>query len=347
MTTITEFLKNMELSRLLSLARVAALRETGIDDPKILAASLVQQEYLTYWQAKELLSGRKNFFLGGYRLLEKLGEGRIGSVYKAERITSGHVVAVKFLRSHMADKPEAVARFLREIRVTAALSHPHVVVTHDAEVIDSGQIFVMEYVEGKELKDWIAEHDGLPIPWSCECARQVALGLQHIHENGLVHRDLEPGNLMVIGDSLQEPPWVKIMDLGLVRMLAADEDSITMEGQMLGNIDYVSPEQAENAQKTDIRSDIFSLGCVLYETLAGRQPYSGNSIFQKIAARDESPPLVGSLRPGIPAELDAVVNAMLQPDREARIQTPRQVADALTPFAMPLDETDADLIPLE
>jgi serine/threonine protein kinase len=175
------------------------------------------------------------------------------------------------------------------------------------------------------------------VNWSCECIRQAALGLQYAHERGIVHRDIKPSNLLLVQKSLREPPHVKIADFGLARagLEVVDGQGLTRIGQGLGTSEYVAPEQASDSTTADIRSDIFSLGCTLFETLTGKLPFRGGNSFERLMARfkqDASP--VSSLRPGIPPELDHVVARMIARDAERRYQTPAEVAQALAPFCV-------------
>jgi serine/threonine protein kinase len=195
----------------------------------------------------------------------------------------------------------------------------------------------MEYVNGRDLNDWIAEYGKLPIDWSCECIRQAALGLQYAHEQGLVHRDIKPGNVLVAEDPNGGPPVVKILDMGLARMhseVLADESELTQTGQIMGTPDYISPEQAKNTKAADIRADIFSLGCTLFKMLTGQVPFAGGNAMEKLAARfSGDAPLASSLRDDIPTRLDLVLSRMLAREPDRRYQLPMDVAQALVPFS--------------
>lgn len=313
--------------------QVTAGAETATDA----AAALVEQNLLTDWQSQKLLSGSTTFRFHTYKFIDKLGEGKMGEVYRVERFDVGRVVALKFLRKRVARQPDAQVRFLREIEAVSALEHPHIVRTHYAEVVDGKQLLVMEYVDGRTLRDWLSAEEPLPIRWACECIRQAALGLQHIHEHGFIHRDLEPGNLMVTGAGTDTRPHLKILDLGMSRITLPVKkgDSLTAEGQILGRVDYISPEQAESSKHADIRSDIYSLGCILFELLAGRQPFPGKNVFERIAVRSKGPPSLREFRPEVTEELEQVVSRTLAPNPDQRYQTPAELAQALAPFAYP------------
>ncbi len=339
-TTVQEFLQLLEKSTLLSPEQLAEIWNWPEDQPKSFAARLVEEDRLTSWQAQQLLAGkgsRSQFYLGKYKLLELIGLGGMGAVYKAMQPGIVRTVALKKLHKQVLKQPKAVERFLREIRSAAAVDDPHVVRAYDANCDNDVYYLVMEYVSGKNLKMWIKEQKSLPIGWSCECIRQAALGLQHAHELGMLHRDIKPSNLLVTqgdGDGL---PVVKILDLGLARFSSEtpQDGELTRSGQVLGTPDYMAPEQARDSKSADIRADIFSLGCTLFELLTGKLPFGGASIMEKLMARaTEDAPLVHSLRADIPPDLGAVVAKMLARDPKLRYSTPAEVAHALAPYAI-------------
>jgi len=271
--------------------------------------------------------------LGEYRLLEKLGEGGMGTVYKALHTKLEKLVAVKVLpKSRMQDE-RAVARFEREMKAVGRLNHPNIVQALDAREIDGTPLLVMEYVEGMDLAELVRPLGPLRIADACELARQAAVGLQYAHEHGLVHRDIKPSNLMLttLGD-------LKILDLGLARLQksAAEGEELTGTGQMMGTSDYIAPEQALESHTVDIRADIYSLGCTLYRLLCGRPPFGGaeyDTPMKKATAhvRDPIPP-VQTVRDDVPEPLAALVDRMLAKEPARRFSTPKEVADALEPF---------------
>jgi len=331
------FLQRLENSRLLSpeqLARVSA--EAPRDEPKALAIWLLKNGLLTRWQAQRLLAGQDRFFFGKYRLLEQLGQGGMGTVYKAqEEHGLKRLVALKIISQKALQRPNAEKRFLREVQVAAALNHPHIVAAYEADKSHGQYYFVMEYVPGKDLGAWIREFGMLPLDWSCECIRQTALGLQHAHEKKLVHRDIKPANLLVVAGSPGEPPTVKILDLGLARFVdpTSDNTDLTGTGEVMGTVDYMSPEQARNTKTADIRADVFSLGCTLFKMLTGDVPFPGANVTEKLMARAmQDARRVRELRPEVPAKLDALLAKMLARKPEDRFQTPGEVAEALLPF---------------
>ena len=301
-----------------------------------IAQQLVERRLITPWHAQMLLAGRHAFFIGKYKLLEQLGQGGMGTVYKAEQVPLGRTVALKVMAPGLVTDSAAVARFHREIRAAAALDHPHIVAAYDAESVQNTHFLVMEYVAGQDLGKWIHQVGRLPIAWSCECIRQAALGLQHACECGVVHRDIKPANLLVTQAPGVPGPFVKILDMGLARFAnpANTEGSLTHTGVVMGTVDYIAPEQAIDARTADIRSDIFSLGCTLFRMLAGRLAFPGENVIERLTARGATvAPRVRGLRPEVPPALDAVLAKMLTRDPGQRYQTPLEVSLALAPFA--------------
>lgn len=337
LTSVQDFLKLTEKSTLLSPEQLADVRTWPEEEPQTLAARMVNAGWLTKWQSQQLLAGKGQFSLGRYRLLDQIGQGGMGAVYKAVQPSIGRTVALKVMNKQVLKQANSVSRFLREIRSAAVLDHPNIVRAYDADCDRDVYFLVMEFVTGRNLKSWINLEESLSVGWSCECIRQAALGLQHAFEQGMVHRDIKPSNLLVTQCENGGMPLVKILDLGLARFVSEtqDEGDLTRSGQVLGTPDYMAPEQARNTKTADIRADIFSLGCALFELLTGRLPFPGNNVMEKLMARatDDAPPM-RMYRPDIPAALDAVVARMLARDPQLRYGTPVEVAQALAPFAI-------------
>ena len=332
--TTAEFLQLVEESHLLDEEHLTIARgcAEACKDSKSLARELIRQDCLSRWQAEQLLAARTTFFLGKYKLVGKIGAGGMGAVFKAEQSPLRRVVAIKVLSRELLDSPEAVRRFQREIRAVSSLNHPNIVAALDAGCVGKVHFLAMEYVEGKDLRAWLQQYKQLPISWACECIRQAALGLQHAHEQGLIHRDIKPSNLLVTCAAPDDPPSVKILDLGLARFTNTTEKrtELTSTGQVMGTFDYISPEQAENTKNADIRSDVFSLGCTLFELLTGTVPFGGETPTEKLfarAARDA--PRARSLRPEVPLLLDDVIARMLCRKVAERFQSPQEVVEAL------------------
>jgi serine/threonine protein kinase len=325
-----EFFRLLKKSRLLSSAqRVEAKRLCqGISDSSA-AEELVRHHLLTPWQSAQLLRGRTRFHLGKYKLLKFRGRGAMGLVFKAQHPELERTVAVKILSNSLLENPRSVARFLREIRSAAVLNHPNIVVAYDADKVGNTYCLVMEYVSGRSLKALCLEHGPLPVLWSCECARQTALALDHIHTRGLVHRDVKPSNLIVTARSADNRMQVKLLDVGLSRFVseAEEEGSLTRDGQIVGTGDYMAPEQVAHAKDADIRADIYSLGASLFQLIAGQVPLAGGSLLQTYMNRlEKDPPPLSKLVPNVPRGLDAVLAKMLKRAPEERYQTPVELA---------------------
>ena len=344
-----EFLDRLERSDLLTRDDLAAL-QVEIDPVRDavqvepLGRKLVRRGQLTGWQLQMLLSGRDAFHLGNYRLLDLLGRGGMGTVFKAEHVVLGRVVAVKVMARRLVKSASHVARFQQEIQAVAAIDHPNVVRAIDAESVDDDHFLVMEYVDGANLGS-IAERRGrLAVGEACEFIRQAALGLSAAHQQGLVHRDLKPSNLMLTWTA-DSQPLVKILDMGLARFADAEqaEGGLTKTGQMMGTPDYMSPEQAWDTKAVDIRGDIYSLGCTLFRFLVGAPPFQGENPFQTLMARTNlAAPTLRSIDPELPRGLEAVVAKMLRRDVAERYGDPAEVAEALTEFSSPPTRRDVE-----
>ena len=247
-----------------------------------------------------------------YKILEKIGEGGMGVVYKAEDLSLQRTVALKFLSPHSLDDPESKERFLREARSAASLDHPNVCTVYEIGEQDGQTFLSMAFIEGKTVKDKIAERP-LPLDEALHIALQIGEGLREAHENGVVHRDVKPHNVM-----LTSRGQVKIMDFGLAQL--AGRSQITKTGLALGTLSYMSPEQLEG-QTVDRRSDIWSFGVVLYEMMAQRTPFDAEHQ-QAIShgIMNEEPEPVTALRSGLPIEIDRVLGKALAKSPEQRYQ---------------------------
>lgn len=279
-----------------------------------------------------------------YRIIKLLGAGGMGLVYQAEHRMMERPVALKVIKRNFLSNSTAVERFEREVKAAAKLSHPNIVVAHDAEQAGDLHFLVMEYVDGVSLAKLVEKRGALPVVNSCHYIRQAALGLQHAFERGMVHRDIKPQNLM-----LTRQGQVKILDFGLARLareagpisedgterdVAPVAGGLTMAGTILGTPDYMAPEQASDSRQADIRADIYSLGCTLYFLLAGRVPFPQGSVTQKIASQMvHTPPPISQLRQGLPDDLVRIIEKMMAKDPADRFQTPAELAQALLPFA--------------
>jgi hypothetical protein len=271
--------------------------------------------------------------IGPYRLLNKLGEGGMGVVFRATHMLLGKVVALKVLPAERLGDAKAVARFVREMKAVGCLRHPNIVQGTDAGEVGGRHFLVMELVEGLNLAELLNRRGPLPTAEACEVIRQAACGLQHAHEHGLVHRDLKPSNLM-----LTPAGEVKVLDLGLARLsaeLAAEE--LTGTGQLLGTVGYMAPEQAFARYAVSIRADIYSLGCTLYKLLTGRTPYQGPAydtpLKVLLAHANEPVPPIRAIRPEVEQGLAAVLDRALAKEPANRFATPAELAEGLRPFS--------------
>jgi serine/threonine-protein kinase len=324
----------MESARLQELTRELAPRFT---EPRALAKELLQRAWLTPFQLNRLFQGRvQDLILGSYVLLEPLGEGGMGTVYKARHQRLDRIDALKVIRKNLLTNPKAVERFQREARAAARLSHPNVITVYDANESGDVHYLAMEYIVGTDLAKLVKQAGPLPAAQACDYVRQGALGLQHAHERGLIHRDIKPSNLLLT----QDGSTVKLLDLGLARLQSATPEdttnhSLTDTGAVVGTPDYIAPEQARNSREVDIRADIYSLGCSLYYLLTAKIPFPGETLTEKLIKHQlEEPEPLPQVRPDVPAEVAAVVRRMMNKRPEDRYQTPAQVAGALAPFAV-------------
>ncbi len=293
-----------------------------------LARQAVHAKELTLWQAQQLLAGRTSGFrVDRYVLLDMIGQGGMGRVYLATDSRLNRRVALKILSPERVNNPRAVARFQREARVGAQLQHENLVRIYDFGESSGRYYLVMEYIEGKTIGTLISEQGPIPPATAVRLVRQVASGLDHAHQKGLIHRDVNPYNILVTRDGI-----AKLADLGLAINLAED-DRVTREGATVGTFDYVAPEQARHSHSADIRSDIYSLGCTLYHMISGQVPFPSPSLPEKLFAHQAMDPTpLDKLMPGLSPGLAAVVGRMMRKSPDERYATPFLVAQALEPF---------------
>jgi eukaryotic-like serine/threonine-protein kinase len=348
-TTCDQFLDLLRKSQLVDSARLDAFT-TGLgshtpNQPRTLAENLVRQGILTPYQAGMLLNGKwRGFFVasGKYKLLQLLGVGGMGKVYLCEHIRLKRLVALKVLTLDPKKDASAVERFSREAVAAANLKSPHIVRAHDIDQDGALHYFVMEYVDGSSLQEIVKKHGPLEIPRACHYISQAAVGLQHAHEAGWVHRDIKPGNLL-----LDRAGTVKILDMGLARFFYEPGEGITQQldnNAVLGTADYLAPEQATNSHEVDIRADIYSLGATFYFLLTGQTPFPTGTTAEKLLAHQMQDPVsVTKLRSEIPPPLETIIKKMMSKKPVHRYQTPIAVVEALaewttTPIERPADE---------
>jgi serine/threonine protein kinase len=307
-------------------------------DARALARELVERDLLTPYQVNQLLQGRgQDLLLGPYRILDRLGEGGMGQVFKAHHVSMDRTIALKMIPKERMSDLTAVGRFHREVRAVAKLSHPNIVIAFEVNQAGQTPFLAMEYVDGIDLARLVQQSGPLSIPRACEYIRQAAAGLQHAYEKGLVHRDIKPGNLMVARPNPDGPPVVKILDFGLARFgsESAHLARLTQLGNVVGTVDYMAPEQAQAPRTADIRADVYSLGCSLFYLLTGKPPFPGEEAVEKISARVlGDAPSVRQSRLEVSPALELVLAKMMARDPAERFQTPGEVRRALEAHAV-------------
>lgn len=299
-----------------------------------LADQLVADNLITRWQAEKLLQGKhRGYFLGKYKLLSLLGKGGMSSVYLAEHLLMRRQCALKVLPAKRVDDSSYLERFHREAQAAASLDHPNIVRAYDVDHEEEGDrqihFLVMEYVEGTSLQELVPEKGLASILDAAEYARQAAAGLQHAHENGMVHRDIKPGNVLVDLNGV-----VKILDLGLAKFFKVDEGkhalTLRHDEKVLGTADYLAPEQAIDSHTVDARADLYSLGCTLYFMVTGRPPFTEGTLAQRLLAHQiKTPTPVESLRSELPPSLVAIIQKMMAKNPADRYSTAAEIEHAL------------------
>jgi serine/threonine protein kinase len=328
--TVEQFSRSLTESGLLSAEEVKSLTErippNQRQDCRSFAQELIKQQKLTKYQAAMLFQGKtKGLVLGNYVLMEKLGQGGMGMVFKASHRKMGRVVALKVLSPSVTKNPRAVKRFQREAHAAAQLQHPSIVAAYDAGEDKGIHFLVMEYVDGSDLSSLVKKQGPLPIAQAVDCILQAAGGLEHAHAAGIVHRDIKPSNLL-----LAKGGGVKVLDMGLARFDSGGNstapDELTQSGSIMGTCDYMAPEQALNSKHADQRSDIYSLGCTLYYLVTGKVMYAGETSMEKLLAHRETPtpPL-----PGASKTLQAVYRRMVAKAPEERYQSMSEAISGL------------------
>jgi serine/threonine protein kinase len=335
-----EFLLNLKDSGLFHEGGVEQSLEAvpASENGEALAQHLIAAGKLTAFQADAV---RQRHFaelvIGNYQVLDRLGAGGMGTVYKARHRRMKRVVALKLLSRSVAQSDKFVQRFQREVEAVAQLSHPNIVMAHDADEAEAGHFLVMEFVNGRDLAGEVQQRGPLPVAEAVDCIAQAARALEYAHAQGIIHRDIKPANLLRDISGV-----VKVADLGLARFndrFGRHEEmaALTQAGSIMGTVDFMPPEQALGLTDIDHRADIYSLGCTLYFLLTGAPPYQGPSLMAILLKhREGSIPSLRSVRSDVPANLDDLYRWMVA-------KKPHERPDSMSEIVRALEGLVADL----
>ena len=339
----SSFLQMLALSGLLSDQQMrsvekrfsASVGRTAVDvSTQRIIIWLLKRKLITPWHAEKLIQGRfRGFFLGDYKLLNRVARGGMSTVYAAKDKLSGEIHAIKVLSLSKADKASYLLRFQREATITQRLNHPNIVHVFGVFSGTDGQTDVhfmaMELLQGRDLFEIVNADGPLPCRKAVEFIRQAALGLEYAHNAGLIHRDIKPGNLFLSDDQT-----VRILDLGLAQDFDSDENlTRDFNERVLGTADYLAPEQAADSHTVDTRADIYSLGCSLYFLLTGQPPFTEGTLVQRlISHQTKIPPAVAEFRNDVPDELNQILLKMMAKNPKDRISTAGDVVMQLSSF---------------
>src|SRR3954453_12953326 len=308
----------------------SAVAPESISD-EVLGQRLVDLGYLNRWQVEQLKEGRTKFNLGPYRIVNAIGQGGMGHVFKAEHKLLGRIEAIKVLPKSKST-PEAVAAFQREIRAQAQLDHPNLVRVSYADFEGDTYFFVTEYVPGTDLRKLVRRNGPLPYPTAATIISQAAEGLHYAHRRGLVHRDVKPGNLLVTPEGR-----TKITDLGLAWFLTEELESgkaaAGRSKSLVGTADYLAPETIREPGTILPVSDVYALGCTLYYAVTGKVPFPGGNTPDKIRRHlDETPLNPLHFNPDLPKGFCDAIAAMMEKDPDKRTPSAAAVVELLRPW---------------
>ncbi|MBI1370645.1 MAG: protein kinase [Planctomycetes bacterium] len=326
--TPQEILAELRKRELLSEEALAGVAD--LTDGKVILQRLVRDGHLSEFQAKAVWQGAAASLLigGAYVIVDRLGSGGMGVVYKARHRMMNRIVAVKVLSAALSHNEAMKKRFFREVQAAARLNHPNIVTAYDAGEHAHRLFLVMEFVDGVDLSTLIDKRGPIGIDQAVNIVLQSAAALDYAHAQGVIHRDVKPANLLLRRDGV-----VKVLDMGLAVLIDAEsqaEHSLTMSGRMMGTVEYMPPEQAENPKLADHRADIYALGCTLYRIVTGQLPYTGETAFSlALAHRDRPIPNIGDTLPGAAEALQHVFARMVAKQRDDRYPSMRHVIEAL------------------
>ncbi len=281
---------------------------------------VVEHELVPVYQLRKVIHAKTaDLIVGPFVVLDKLGEGGMGKVFKARDTRTGRIAALKVIRPHLLANPIIRGRYEREVRAALSLRHPNIAAAFEAGEVGGKVYLALEFVDGIDLARLVRTFGVLPVPEACEYLRQAALGLAHAHSKGFVHRDIKPGNLVVAGErhhpDATEPAVVKLLDMGLVRNVGLDDEGggdLTRAGTVVGTPDYMAPEQAKNSSLADHRADLYALGGAFYFLLTGKPPFHVGSPIEKILKHQiDPPPPLQAIRPDVPDDLARLVARLL------------------------------------
>lgn len=345
--TPESFLELLEKSKLLSADKLAAARGVAQQiksrDPRALAKTLVVKDILTRWQAAHLLAGRSSFFMGKYKLIDQIGRGGMGGVFLVEHTMMNRTAALKVISRQLGKDPAALERFLTEARAIAALDHTNIAHAYDVDKEGERYYLVMEYIEGHDLQRMVEDEGPLDCDRAVDYVRQAAEGLAHAHGRNMIHCDIKPANLLVNRQGV-----VKILDMGMARLVGRGQNGSDSNERMLGTVDYMAPEQAMDSPSLDHRVDIYSLGCTLYYLLTGKAPFPEGSIHERLLKHQtKEPRAISELRPEVPKDLVEICRKMMAKEPADRYQSAEELSQVLGEWSPPPAQRIKRAVPLE
>ena len=341
-TSPEAFLEALGKSQLLTPEQFAHAQDTLLlaDSVEQFAEILINEGFLTEWQASCLIAGQIEFIIGKYILLGLLGRGGMGSVFLARHVDMKHQAALKIISRRVGRDPASRERFMSEARAAASLDHPNIVRAFDIDKDRERFFIVMEFVDGHDLEELVEVEGPLDFEFIVDCIRQAAKGLAHAHGRGMIHCDIKPSNLLVT-----ESGTLKILDMGMARLInqSAEDSSSDSNGRILGTVDYMSPEQAVEGPDFDHRADIYSLGCTMYYMLTGHPPFDEGTLAQRIVQHQtQAPPNILDEQPDTPRDLVQICMKMMAKDPADRFQSAEELVEVLDRWRPPEPEPLSD-----